>query len=556
MRNNVREHSRARGAYRNTASHENIAAVRNQALGPQLMAVLPKDRPREYARRPQRPNNDVCRYDSCRGVLHRQWAAASVPATTLRLREVRDVYPQMRDGRVEFHADEKFGRLSAFAAACFAFATLFAYGPAVHAQVVTPLVPPSSPPWSSLDVFEPVPFAQLWARSGDAPEPEDTPVKTRQQPGYESPGLRAGPWMFHPSLSGGVRYDNNVFASGSDKQGDLATTIKPSLEVNSLWERHGIDLQGSVASTNYRRFSQLDQTDANLRLRGRIDLWHDAAILTSFRTALLHEGVGSLTSPTNAAEPTPYTLNSAHVAYWQQSGRWAGSVGLRSDTYNFGSTRANSGSIINQDSRDGHIEAVHGRLDYALSGGLGLFTAVEGNRRSLRGTPTQSLDSAGYRGLAGVNLQLGNLVTGELSAGYASQRFDDPTIGTIEGPTYRALVNWSVTRLLDVHVKAEQLVTQAAETVAGGIRADAIQVGADYELRRNMIFSVGATYERDKFFGLSRSDDVFSTLTELTYKLNRYSTISLQHQYFRRESDAVSASYDKHEVGLNVTTRY
>jgi len=244
------------------------------------------------------------------------------------------------------------------------------------------------------------------------------------------------------------------------------------------------------------------------------------------------------------------------VTYWQQSGRWAGSVGLRSDTYNFGSTRANNGSIINQDSRDGHIEAVHGRIDYAISGGVGLFTAVEGNRRRLQGTPTQSLDSEGYRGLAGVNLQLGHLVTGELSAGYASQRFDDPTIGTIKGPTYRALVNWSVTRLLDVHVKAEQLVTQAAETVAGGIRADAVQVGADYELRRNLVFSVGATYERDKFFGQTRNDDVFSTLTELTYKLNRYSTISLQHQYFRRESDAVSASYDKHEVGLNVTTRY
>ena len=411
-------------------------------------------------------------------------------------------------------------------------------------------------PWNSLDVFEPVPFSQLWARSGEALEPEDTPVKTRQQPGYESPGLRAGPWMFHPSLSGGVRYDNNVFASGSDKRGDLSATVKPSLEVNSLWERHGIDVQGSVASTSYRNYTQLDQTDANLRLRGRIDLWHDAAILTSFRTALLHEGVGSLTSPTNAAEPTPYTLNSAHVAYWQQSGRWAGSVGLCLVFFFFGLSRANNGSIINQDSRDGHIEPLHGRADSAMSGGLGLFTAVEANRRSLRGTPTQSLDSDGYRALAGINLQLGHLVTGELSAGYASQRFDDPSIGTIKGPTYRALVNWSVTRLLDVHVKAEQIVTQAAETVAGGIRADAIQVGADYELRRNMIISVGATYERDKFFGLPRNDDVFSTLTELTYKLNRYSTISLQHQYFRRESDALSASYDKHEVGLNVTTRY
>lgn len=461
-----------------------------------------------------------------------------------------------RDARIKFHRDEYLGERRVVAAAGVVIVAFLAWAPAARAQVVTPLVPSPAPPWSSLEVFEPVPFAQLWAQSGEALAPEDTPVKTRQQPGYESVGIRAGPWMFHPSLTGGVRYDNNVFASGSDKRGDLSTTIKPSLEVKSLWERHGIDLQGSVASTSYRRFSQLDQTDANLRLRGRIDLWRNAAILTSFRTALLHEGVGSLTSPTNAAEPTPYTLNSADVTYWQQSGRWAGSIGLRSDAYNFGSTRAINGSIINQDARDGHIDALHGRLDYAMTGNLGLFTAAEVNRRSLKGTPAQSLSSNGYRALAGVNLQLGRLVTGELSAGYASQRFEDPTIGTIEGPTYRGLINWSVTRLLDVHVKAERLVTQAADTVAGGIRADAIQVGADYELRRNIVLSAAATFERDKFFGQARNDDVFSTLTELTYKLNRYSSISLQHQYFRRESNTPSASYDKHEVGLNVTTRY
>lgn len=401
-----------------------------------------------------------------------------------------------------------------------------------------------------------MPFAERWAGASDVVAPEDTPVKTRQQPGYESVGVRSGPWMFHPSITGGLRYDNNVFASGADKRGDLSATVKPALDISSLWERHGIDLQGSVTSTNYRRYSQLDQTDANLRLRGRVDLWRDAAILTSFRTALLHEGVGSLTSPTNAVEPTPYTLNSADVTFWQRSGRVAGSVGLRSDAYNFGSTRALNGSIINQDSRDGRIDVVHGRLDFAASAKLGLFSAVEINRRSLRGTATQSLSSGGYRALAGVNVQLGRLVSGELGAGYARQRFEDPIIGTIQGPAYRAILNWSVTRMLDVHVKAERLVTQAADTVVGGVRADAIQLGADYELRRNLILSVAGTYERDKFFGQARNDDVFSTLTELKFMVNRYSSISLQHQYFRRESSTSSSSYDKHEVGLNVTTRY
>ena len=424
-------------------------------------------------------------------------------------------------------------------------------------QVVTPLSPPTAPPWNSLEIFDPVPFAQLWSRDpGEPVAPEDTPVKTRQQPGYESTGVQAGPWMFNPSVTAGVLYDSNVFASNSDKRGDLAATIKPELSVSSLWSRHALNIDGSVRSRWYREFSALNETDASLRLRGRVDLWHDAAILTNFRVASLHEGVGSLTSPTGAVEPTPYSLASVDVAYWQQVNRLAGSLGVRSDSYNYGSTRAQDGSVINQDSRDGRVDAAHARLDYALSPGLGIFSALEVNQRNLRGTPTQPLSSDGYRSLSGLNIQLGHLISGELGAGYASQRFDDPTIGTIQGPAYRAIVNWSITRMLDLHFKAEQIVTEASDTVAGGIRADALQLGADYELRRNVVLSVAGTFEHDKFFGETRDDDVFSTLSELKFLINRYSYISLQHQYFRRDSSTLSSSYDKHLVGLNVTARY
>lgn len=450
--------------------------------------------------------------------------------------------------------DRRVYRVSAWSLAVI---VLLALTPRALAQVSTPITPLSSPPWSSLDVFEPVPFADLLSRNpDDIAGPEDTPVKTREYPGYEQIGIRAGPWMIKPSVTGGVSYDNNVFATGADKQGDLAATIKSSLGVQSLWERHGIDILGDVRSTHYRRFSQLDQTDASLRVRGRLDLWHDAAILTSFRVAKQHEGVGSLTSPTAAVAPTPYDLASGDVTYWQRFNRLAASIGVRTDYYNFGSTRSRDGTIINQDSRDGRISVAHGRLDYALTPALGLFSALEVNQRDLRGTPTQSLSSDGYRSLSGINVRFGHLIWGEFGAGYASQRFQDPTIGTIAGPAFRGMLTWSPTRSLDLHFKAEQIVTEAADTVAGGIKANAFQLGADYELRRNLILSVAGTYERDQFFGQLRNDEVRSIQTELKYVINRYSTISLQHRYFRRDSNVPSASYDKHEVGVNVTARY
>jgi hypothetical protein len=379
---------------------------------------------------------------------------------------------------------------------------------------------------------------------------------SRIRSGFDSLGVRAGSFMIKPSVTAGAVYDSNVFATSSNPRGDIAGVVAPSLSVSSQWDRHALDIAGSVRATRYREFSSLDQTDADLRVRGRVDLWHDAAILTNVRLGALHEGVGSITSPTNAVEPTPYSFASADVTYWQQLSRLSMAFGVRADAYDYGSTRAQDGTVINQDSRDGHIHVAHGRLDYVLTGNFGVFTAFEANARNLRGTPTQSISSEGYRSLSGVNFGLTNLLTGEVGAGYARQRFYDPGIGVIEGPAYRAMLTWSASRLLDLHAKIEQIVTEAGDTTSRGVRANAYQIGADYELRRDTVLSVVGIYEQDDFYGAPRNDTVYSGQAELKRNLNRFSDIALRYRYLRRDSDTPSASYDKHEVGLNVTARY
>ncbi len=427
----------------------------------------------------------------------------------------------------------------------------------VSAQVVLPPAAPVAPPWNSLEVFEPVPLAKLWERATlEGTAPEDLPVSTRIHPGYEPHGHRSGPWMFYPGLTLGTFYDSNVFASNTTKRSDVALRVHPTLRANSLWDRHSLTFQADLWSAFYRENSGLDYTDASIKSRARIDLTHASAILANVRVAKLHEGVGSLSSPSGAVEPTPYKTASGDATYWHRFNRLTASAGFRADTYDFGSTRAQDGSIISQSSRDGQVYTGHGRLDYVLSPTLGLFGAVEGNRRDIRGTPGRTLDSEGYRVLGGVNLELSRLVTGEIGFGYSRQDFEAASIGTIEGPSYRALLTWSPTRLIDIHFRAEQIVTQASDTDAAGIRADAIQIGLDYELRRNVVLSLSSTYERDKFFGQPRRDEVLSSTAELRYLLNRFGSMSLRHRYLNRDSNIPSFTYDKHEVGLNVTAQY
>jgi hypothetical protein len=426
-----------------------------------------------------------------------------------------------------------------------------------NAQVIPSVNEEVAPPWNAQRIFEPSTLPSLTdSDSREAVAPEDTPVKTRQQPGYEPIGIRAGSWMFNPSLTAGTFYDSNVFSSNTTKRADVAAEFDPSLRAHTLWERHGIDLKLDTASTIYDQNSSLNQTNASLRGLAWYDVSQDMAVLTSFQIAHLNEGVGTLSSPANAVQPTPYNLLSGDISLRKEFNRLTTSVGFSTDSYDYGSTRAQNGTLINEDSRDGQIYAIHGRLDYAFSPTLGWFTGVEGNERNIRGTPTATLDSQGYRALSGVTLALNNLISGEFGAGYVQQQFSDPSIGTISGPSYRAKLIWRPTRLLDLHFNAEQLVTETSVTSSSGVLANALQFGFDYEIRRNIIFSLSGGYENDRFFGQLRDDHVITTDASIRYVLNRFGAVSVFHRYTDRDSNMFTFSYVKNQVGINVTAQF
>lgn len=426
-----------------------------------------------------------------------------------------------------------------------------------HAQVIPSTTEQLSAPWNAQRIFEPSSLPDLTDQeTRNEIQPEDMPVKKRQQPGYEPAGIRAGSWMFSPKLISGALYDSNVFSSNTTKRADVAAVFEPSLRAHTLWERHGIDLKLDAQSTIYNENSSLNQTNASLKGNGWFDIAHDLAVLANFQIAHLNEGVGTLSSPVNAISPTPYDLFSGDLTVRKEFNRLTTSVGMRVDSYDYGTTRAQDGSIINQDGRDGQIYSLHGRVDYAFSPVLGWFAGVEGNQRNIRGTPAQTLDSQGYRALSGFTVGFSHLLSGEFGAGYVQQRFDASSIGTIEGPSYRAMLTWRPTRLLDVHLKAEQIVTETSDTSSTGVLANAFQLGLDYEFRRNVIISLSGGYENDRFFGQSRKDTVMTSDARIKYLMNRYGSISIFHRYTDRNSDIPAFSFDKHQVGINVTAQF
>src|SRR5258708_11971339 len=279
-----------------------------------------------------------------------------------------------------------------------AAATVLGLAPPANAQVIPSTNEGVAAPWNAQRIFEPSSRPKLTdPDSREEVPPEDRPVKTRQQPGYEPVGRRAGYWLFGPSLISGGFYDSNVFSSNIIKRSDIAAVIEPSLRERTLWERHGIDLTLDTQSTVYKANPGLNQTNASLKGNAWFDVAKDLAILTNFQIAHLNVDVGTLSSPSGAVQPTPYNLLSGDVSIRKEFNRLTTSIGVRTDSYEYSSTRAQDGTVINQNSLDRQIYSDHGRLDYAFSPTLGWFGGAEGNQRKIRGTPSQPLHSQGFR---------------------------------------------------------------------------------------------------------------------------------------------------------------
>ncbi|MGH9811198.1 MAG: outer membrane beta-barrel protein, partial [Terriglobia bacterium] len=238
----------------------------------------------------------------------------------------------------------------------FATVALTALVARANAQVIATPRELVMPPWNDLQVLEPTPLPNL--SDPDRPPkvaPEDVPVAQRMHPEYQAPGIRSGAWLFSPTLTAGTFYDSNVFSSESNRQSDIAGLLGVDLRGHNSSEKDALAFRLNAQQTTYLRHSGLNETDASFKGTGRFELHHDFELLTALEAAYLHEGVGTLSSPTGAVEPTPYSLFSGDVTLRRQSGRTTTAFGVRADSYNFGSPHAADGSIINQDARDGQV---------------------------------------------------------------------------------------------------------------------------------------------------------------------------------------------------------
>jgi hypothetical protein len=423
---------------------------------------------------------------------------------------------------------------SGLAAAFLAFAV-------IPATAFAQSAPPASASPSSAGPSVPLVTGDIPDAQSNFARDNNVAVRERPRSEYEAIGIHVGGFTLYPTLEGDVTYDDNVFATPTNKTSDTVWQFKPEVVLQSIWSRHFLRFNAGASVNDYSQHSNESTTDWNVGAHGGLDFAGRSQVtgdleadrLTEPRTDSSAASPGALTP-----KPVRYDQYLADLGWTKEFNRLK--LGVRGDLDSY--TYDNQPGF-EEDLRDRTVSVLTGRADYAVSPATAVFAEVSANNRNFRNDPPPGQvkqDSSGYEVLAGVNFELGHLMRGELGAGYLSQSYKASALRDVSGLGARAKLEWFPTQLTTVTAHVDRSVQDSGVVAAGGLTGGYLYTESglqvDHELLRNVILTGGVSYTNSAYKEISRTDDRWMYNAGATYLLNRHVGLNLNFSTLHQNS--------------------
>lgn len=372
------------------------------------------------------------------------------------------------------------------------------------------------------------------------------------QPGREIPplpelaetqrptGFVSGPFTVQPTLTAGAFFDDNVFATQTNRQSDWAYFLRPGLSWRAQGPDHSFVGQAHVEAKRYARFESENALTGAVSLASLIQPERDTQLHGRMRYVHGQESRGSGESVlTQFAEPVTFDQFEVAAGINHRKGRHWVSLGGGASWVSYG-TPTVGGVPITQSYRDGVVTLASARAGYVVAPRTSVFVEVSGNRRDYE---VDSFDSRGYRVVGGVLLEPGTgaRVRGEAYFGYMHQDFVGATFQTVSTWTFGGALaietapNVSMTLLGSRDAKESTLNGGGSlvETLAG--------VRFDYQVNPRFSIGAGVTYLVDEYLGGNRTDRTWSPLASAKFMLSPTLTLALDYRYQNFDSTGAGA---------------
>lgn len=382
-----------------------------------------------------------------------------------------------------------------------------------------------------------------------------THVLDRERPEYDAVGIRAGSFMVFPELELGVTYDDNVFGTQNNTEGDVYFGVSPSVSIESDFGRHALNFSGYADPRFYSSETSEDRFDWGLGADGVLDVSQFTQIVAYIGYDQLTEDRTSTNRVAGGIEPTEYEVFNTGITFYQRFNRLTASLGANYTDTDYDDDAAIGGGTIDQDFRDHDKLVIPARLSYDVSADTSVFVAGSYNTREYdQQPPTVAVtrDSDGYDIGVGAAFDFTNLIRGEAFVGYLEQEYDQVGFQKVDGIDFGLSGEWYASELTTVTAGINRAVEDSSSAGSSGHLDTLYEVGVAHELQRNIILTADASFLDVEFEGITRDDETISVGLGLQYLVNRNAEVAVGYDYTSRDSTLAGQDYDKSLVGLSL----
>ncbi len=380
----------------------------------------------------------------------------------------------------------------------------------------------------------------------EAEAPVETPLPEPEENPYEAIGIRAGTFILRPSVETGLTQTTNADSSVDGGEALLSeTTLR--LNAQSDWSRHSATVDAYGTFSKSLSGEDVEETEAGLDAALRLDLADSWSALGTLGYSRKPDSAASAVQIGDAVSQPLLQTFSASAGLRKDVGKARLGLTGRLDRNDYGDADLADGTVLSQEERNVVLGTLLLRGGYEISPALIPFVELEVGRRKY----DQEADSAGYRrstdryGIrGGTELNLSDKITGELSAGWITEQFDDERLEDLSGLSLAADLRWSPERETTLALNALTTVEGTTTPGASGSILHSATLTLERNIRANLTGNVFVGGGLRDFIGQDGRDELLNAGVGATWWLNRYAGITGRVRYEQLSSDLPGRDYD------------
>ena len=374
---------------------------------------------------------------------------------------------------------------------------------------------------------------------------------------YAALGIRTGTFILYPEVEQGLSWSSNADSSSGGGEAVLSeTTLR--LNAQSDWSRHSAQIEAFGTYRKSLSGVDISEFSGGITAGLRLDLANGFAANAGFEYNVTPEtATSAVVIPGTVSQPLLHALTGT-LGIAREEGKLRFAATGQVERLIYGDAELGGGGVLSQRERNSTLATATLRTGYEVSPAFVPFVEVEIGRRIM----DLRVDTAGfarsanrYAVRAGVELDLGDKLTGEIAAGLVTETPDDSRLEAVEGISALAALVWSPSRGTTVNLDASTTIETATQAgVSGSILYDA-NFSVERQLRANLTGNVTAGLGYREFSGSSEHDLIMDFEMGLTWWLNRNFGITGRGGYEVVDSNAAGRDAETASVFLGVRYR-